>query len=478
MGELLSYSTTSGLFMLALYLAYRLFLARDNQHVFNRSVLLCIYLVSFTSIPLYHTIENLIPQHSSQAFILEGIEFSEAFATQAHAPIWGSVLIWIYLSGMLIVTAKTIITWIKLIKVIRSGKHIKHEGYTLVITDNDSISPFSWIHFVVINRKDYDSNRSAIVTHELKHIAAHHWIDLLAAQIVCIVNWFNPASWLMRDELMLVHEYQADMAVIESGHNPQDYQLLLIKKAVGSRFPSLANSLNHSKLKKRITMMYKEKSSAGRKFRALALVPMLALAIGIASVPAVRAALVTIGNSAISVDKGNENLAANKITVQRFKITNLNSDGNETTVIIRGEGLGNNITVSGGTFTNDGNTYNATSLKCDMTDGVATITAIFPFSGLYSEPTMTLMVNGKEVPFELKNLAGDIQSISVKNKPDNASSGPIIIKGTSSSLPKDMAIYLDGKKISEAELKALGPDKIASISIDKNGKAISITSKE
>lgn len=452
MGELLSYSTTCGLFMLALYLAYRLFLARDNQHVFNRSVLLCIYLVSFTSIPLYHTIENLIPQHSSQAFILEGLEFSEAFATQAHAPIWGSVLIWIYLSGMLIVTAKTIITWIKLIKVIRSGKHIKHEGYTLVITDNDSISPFSWIHFVVINRKDYDSNRSAIVTHELKHIAAHHWIDLLAAQIVCIVNWFNPASWLMRDELMLVHEYQADMAVIESGHNSQDYQLLLIEKAVGSRFPSLANSLNHSKLKKRITMMYKEKSSAGRKFRALALVPMLALAIGIASVPAVRAALVTIGNSAISVDKGKENPAANKITVQRFKITNLNSDGN--------------------------NTYNATSLKCDMTDGVATITAIFPFSGLYSDPTMTLMVNGKEVPFELKNLAGDIQSISVKNKPDNASSGPIIIKGTSSSLPKDMAIYLDGKKISEAELKALGSDKIASISIDKNGKAISITSKE
>lgn len=85
---------------------------------------------------------------------------------------------------------------------------------------------------------------------QLKHVRSRHWIDLLIAQAVCVVNWFNPAAWLMRDELMLVHEYQADMAVIDHGHDPQEYQMLLIKKAVGSRFPSLANSLNHSKLKK------------------------------------------------------------------------------------------------------------------------------------------------------------------------------------------------------------------------------------
>ena len=123
----------------------------------------------------------------------------------------------------------------------------------------------------------------------------------MLAQIVCIVNWFNPVAWLMRDELMLVHEYQADMAVIDGGHNPENYQILLIKKAVGARFTSLANSLNHSKLKKRITMMYKEKSGVGSHWKALALVPMFAFALGVVSIPAVRATVSTIRNSDITM---------------------------------------------------------------------------------------------------------------------------------------------------------------------------------
>lgn len=59
------------------------------------------------------------------------------------------------------------------------------------------------------------------------------------AQAVCIVNWFNPAAWLMRDELMLVHEYQADVAVIEHGNDPQEYQMLLIKKSCWRQIPVL-----------------------------------------------------------------------------------------------------------------------------------------------------------------------------------------------------------------------------------------------
>lgn len=42
MGAFLSYSIVGGFVMLLLYLAYRLFLAKDNQHAFNRAVLLAI----------------------------------------------------------------------------------------------------------------------------------------------------------------------------------------------------------------------------------------------------------------------------------------------------------------------------------------------------------------------------------------------------------------------------------------------------
>lgn len=149
-------------------------------------------------------------------------------------------------------------------------------------------------------------------------------------------------------------------------------------------------------------MMYKAKSGAGQKFKALALMPMLALALGVAGAPVVRAAVSTIGSSEISVGKDNENPPQRQIAVRRFKVMNINNDGVETTVVVRGEGLGNSLTVSGGTFTNKGKTYRAKSLRCDMTDGVASITAVFPFSDEFRRSSMTLNVNGDEIPFELE----------------------------------------------------------------------------
>ena len=66
-----------------------------------------------------------------------------------------------------------------------------------------------------------------------------------------------------------------------NGIEARQYQILLIKKAVGRKMPSLANSLNHSKLKKRITMMCNSKTSKLRRLRALAVVPALGVALSV-----------------------------------------------------------------------------------------------------------------------------------------------------------------------------------------------------
>ena len=86
------------------------------------------------------------------------------------------------------------------------------------------------MRYMVMNRADNAGDSDAIVVHELRHITCRHWIDLLVAQAVTIINWYNPAAWLMRSQLMLVHEYQADAAVINNSFNPKEYQMLLIKK--------------------------------------------------------------------------------------------------------------------------------------------------------------------------------------------------------------------------------------------------------
>ena len=115
--------------------------------------------------------------------------------------------------------------------------------------------------FVVISEKDLKENREEILTHEYAHIRKRHSIDLLIADICIFFQWFNPASWLLKQELQNIHEFEADESVIAQGIDAKKYQLLLIKKAVGTRLYSMANSFNHSSLKKRITMMLKKKSN-------------------------------------------------------------------------------------------------------------------------------------------------------------------------------------------------------------------------
>lgn len=179
-------------------------------------------------------------------------------------------------------------------------------------------------------------------------------------------------------------------------------------------------------------MIYKSKSGAGRKFKVLALVPTVALALGLVSVPAVCAAVSAIGSSTISAGKGSENSLQNNVGDKRFQVTNINNNGIETTVTVIGRGLGGHLTVSGGTFTNNGRTYRTKSMSCNMTDSVATITVTFPFSDEYKNASMTLTVHEEEIPFDLENFRNNAQSMVVGSNPTSAEI--VVIKGNSSAV--------------------------------------------
>ncbi len=314
MGQLLSVAIESGIVMLALYLIYKWILANENQYRFNRMILLSIYALSFVIVPMLSLFTpSQVPvtaghiQLSATAAIIQA-------APDVSATVW-RVIVWLYLVGLVLVFLVTVATALRLISIIRRGEKHQHDDYTLVLTESKSISPFSWMHYIVMSKDDYSSSGDIIVTHEEQHICCHHWIDLLIAQAAIIVGWFNPAAWLLREELKSVHEYQADNRVLAGGTDARTYQLLLIKKAVGARFPSLANSLNHSKLKKRITMMNNQSTTAKRRLRALALIPAIAVAVVATDIPVVASA---ISNSATTTltsddDKGTQN-SRTKIT--------------------------------------------------------------------------------------------------------------------------------------------------------------------
>ncbi len=299
MGQVFAYSLVSALVLTLMYLVYKWILSGENQHGYNRAVLLGIYAISLAA-PLFipalsHMMDGGPGEAGTVAVGMPTVEFGTV--DSAASSVLATVLTVIYFSGVFAVVVATCYSALRLNNIIRSGEHYDSEGFTLVVHEDNGLAPFSWRNYIVLNRKDFAESGNLILVHETMHIKARHWVDLMVAQAVAAFQWYNPAAWLMREELKTVHEYQADEAVILSGTDMKQYQMLLIKKAVGGRFQSLANSLNHSNLKKRITMMYKSKSPVGRRLRVLALAPAALVAVAVVNIPAVASALTSASHA-------------------------------------------------------------------------------------------------------------------------------------------------------------------------------------
>lgn len=294
MGAIFSYSLYSGIILLSLYLCYKWVMSGENQHRFNRLALWVIYTVALLAMPVTILVRALtpVPEPVGVEIDIDGIMMAfDTSDADAGQPLYLSVILGAYVLGVAAALIHTVCVGMRLRRVIAAGEKSRVGDYVLVLIDDESIAPFSWCRFIVMSRRDWEENGKMIAIHESQHLRLCHWLDLLLAQCVAVLQWYNPAAWLMREELKAVHEYQADSAVLEAGVNAREYQMLLIKKAVGARFPSLANSLNHSKLKKRITMMYNSKSSRLRRMCGLALVPACAAALLVINIPAVAALL-------------------------------------------------------------------------------------------------------------------------------------------------------------------------------------------
>ncbi|MBR4809324.1 MAG: M56 family metallopeptidase [Bacteroidales bacterium] len=186
---------------------------------------------------------------------------------------WEEVLL-LYVAGAVITLILFLRSAVKMSRFIRNGKPTQREGCRVVIMEQDMPS-FSWKRTVVISRKDLQDN-PAIFTHELMHVRCRHSLDLLLGLPIQILFWWNPLVWIAREELRLVHEYQADEGVIDNGIDATQYQLLLVRKAVGEQRFMLASGFQHAKLKNRITMMLKSTSSSWMRWSYLVLIPLLA----------------------------------------------------------------------------------------------------------------------------------------------------------------------------------------------------------
>ena len=274
----LSYSTLA---LAALYLLYKVSMSYETLHRLNRVLLLGFVVLSAVlplcrieiveELPAVEPVEFVAPMADSVVY-----EVAESFN---YTALLQMAFFALFLLGVVVMIARLVISIMSVKRIIRSGEQQYLEGgVTLTIVDKP-ISPFSWFGHIVVSRADIEQNRDIILTHEMAHIRLRHSWDVLAVDLALCFWWFNPAMWLLRRELQSLHEYQADEEVLNSGIDAQTYQLLLIKRAVGSRLHSVANCLNHSNLNKRITMMCKKTSSRWSAAKALLVLPLVAVSL-------------------------------------------------------------------------------------------------------------------------------------------------------------------------------------------------------
>ena len=312
MSEFVIYLIKSSLLLSVGVALFMLLMKGDTFHRFNRWLLLVLAVLSLAVPALRFSVASPMARFSSMIEeIVNGAD--EPVSAPAVVYDWGEpvvaqvvtggdavtapslwqrvtsfdVLQWVfavYISVALLLAVRLLYMYARVVEILRFGKreeaalyNIKDKGIRLVVHDR-RYKPFSWFGWVSISRTDIAECGNEILLHEAAHVKCGHSFDILFADLVIVLQWFNPMAWIMKSLLKDIHEYEADSAVLAAGVDAKSYQLLIIKKAVGARLYSIANSFNHSLTKKRITMMCKEKSSLWQCTKALYILPLAVVA--------------------------------------------------------------------------------------------------------------------------------------------------------------------------------------------------------
>ena len=471
------YSLKVGACLALFYLFFKLLLSRETLHRFNRMVVLGTMLLSFALPLCVITVTREYPV-PPELFGLPDIP--TAFAETGPAPeaepfSWELLVGCLYLTGVLAMLVATGLSVWRVMRLVRSGRREKLEnGFVLVRLPQETTS-FSWWRYIVISEADYAGCGREIITHETAHLRLHHSWDLLATDVAGCLQWFNPAMWLLRSELRAIHEYEADEAVLNSGADARQYQLLLIKKAAGGRWYSVANSFNHSKLKNRITMMLQKRSSRWAGAKALFVVPLAGLALGAFA----ETVYVPVFEDKSKQNSAMEELFAEKSDKQvtiRVQVVDPSGEPMEG-VIMQEHG------TQHGTTTDPSGRASLQIAESSSVDlrmaGYETVNLSYrdDRTTLTGRGLMrTIERSGAEVSMQVQMRPGtetsETRESHIEVQVDKTSGDPIVIRGAGfdSDAENQPLLLVDGKEV--ADLKSIDPERIKQIDVLKGASTV------
>lgn len=510
------YILQSAVCLAVLFLFYSILLSRETFYRYNRVALLCLIPLSFVlplcHLPLFAESESVPPATVVMLDNLSAFSYvtDEVEVTTAPVPVALVVAIALYWAGVVFFIARYIVTVVRLLRLMSSGRRVTDDEGRQIIVLPRSIAPFSWFGRIVLSEEDYAAHSREILLHESAHIRKRHSFDLLAADLCTWLQWFNPAAWLLKRELQTVHEYEADAEVIDQGIDARQYQLLLIKRSVGSKFYCVTNHFNHNKLNKRITMMLKKKSNRKATWKYLYVIPVALCTVTVFARPEVSERLDKIASTDLlaMLDKDDAQSASNQSQIvvtaagNSNQTMNINIDESDDSTL--GNKLKINITENGKPASMDsalcivdGKKVSREEVDKLSPDQIKSVTVLkgkmavekygdeakggaLLISTKESDDTQpmkitlsndgeqgsqkSIIINGKEISaedMEKLNLSGQVGNISILNGNDNGEN-TIIIHAQKSSLNNW-----------QQQVKALSDSIRAEVAVTKEGKELS-----
>lgn len=304
MGAFLVYILKSAACLSVFYGFYYLLLSKETFHRFNRIALLSIVVLGLLlpAADWFPESPALVSVSTGDFFVTLQPDVAESEIVQAASfPFtWQETCVLLYVVGILFFCFRQVWALGRLMILLHQSRRERLEGGSWLVVHEKVFAPFSWMNYIVISEIDLRNGGEAILLHELAHIRNRHSWDLLFMGFCICLQWFNPIAWLLKAELQNIHEYEADEAVLREGIDARRYQLLLIEKAAGARLYSLANSFNHSLLKKRITMMIKKKSNPWARVKYLYILPLAAVTVAAFARPEISRPLAEISKVKVS----------------------------------------------------------------------------------------------------------------------------------------------------------------------------------
>jgi TonB family protein len=263
------------IYLIVFYGFYKLLLDKETYFILNRIYLISAGILSL-AIPFLR-FEWFTTQPVAQPVYI-GVdqvgEFMGQIVLVQDAPdkiSAGSILVWLYLFGVAVFVLKFIV-----------------QLYTVrrLLKKKDSGSAFSFFSRQVVD--DQLPQMQVIRRHEEIHIRQLHSADVLFFEVLGILTWFNPVIYLYKTTVKNIHEYLADEEAAKFQGDKEQYAMLLMSNALGVAPSTLINGFfNKSLLKKRIFMLYKERSRKIAILKYGLFVPLFAIAL-VASSATVR----------------------------------------------------------------------------------------------------------------------------------------------------------------------------------------------